>query len=80
MNSSLDDNSYFIFSTELLPENINESFRLFDSGRYKHATSYLDSLAEESGFVLVEHHFCPLRKENGKDVNGCITVLKKSGR
>ena len=76
-SKKMSDNSYFIFSTELLAEDIENNFRLYDSGRYKHSTKYINQLISKYNFKRIEQHFCVLRKENGKDVNGCITILKK---
>jgi len=76
-NKKMRLDSYFIFSTEHLSDSLEGDFKLLDSGRYKHSTKYLDQLKRKYGFTLIEHFFCVLRKENGKDVNGCISVLKK---
>ena len=76
-NKKINKNGYFIFSTESLSDDINDNFRLYDSGRYKHSTKYVNQLVASHNFKIVEQLFCPLRKENNKDVNGCITVLTK---
>ncbi len=76
-HSNMNIGAYFIFSTETLPDELNDNYRQFESGRCKHSTSYINQLINETNFQLIEHKFCTLRKENGKEVKGCITVLKK---
>jgi len=75
-SSKMNKNGYFIFSTEHLTGE-QEDFRLFDSGRYKHSNIYLNQLLSNNNFELVEHNFCTLRKENGRNVEGCVTILRK---
>ncbi len=70
--------SFFIFSTELLEDELNSDYILFETGRYKHSNYYINKLISDSGFELIKHKFCTLRKENGKDVKGCVTILRKT--
>ena len=77
-SKTLTDHGYFIFSTESLPKNISDDYRLYDSGRYKHSIDYIDALATEFYFSVEEHVQCILRLENGKEVYGIVSVLSKS--
>lgn len=76
-STNINKGGYYIFSTESLPENMDDDYRLFESARYKHSNAYINRLAEDHGFELIEHMFCTLRKENNADVKGCVTILQK---
>ena len=66
----------FIYSTERL-EDGNEPYRHVDSGRCKHAVTYLNQLADKYGFEILANEPCLLRKEYGKPITGTLSVLKK---
>ena len=67
----------FIFSTETLNENEPRGYRQYDSGRFKQTVPYLEELAQNNDFEVVEHIACHIRKEYGKYVDGYISVLRK---
>ena len=77
-SNKISNGGYLIFSTEYLPNDASDDFRLFDSGRHKHSINYVNTVASEFGFEVVEHQFSVLRQENGKDVEGNISVLMKT--
>lgn len=68
--------SIFIFSTETTIDD-TEEYKLYDSGRYKHSTDYLDRISSETGFSVIQHKECDLRKERGIAVKGLISLIKK---
>lgn len=76
-SSKISREGIFIFSTELLPDSHNDAYKLFDSGRYKHTTDYIDVTAKSHGFSVIDTMNCVLRKEHGSNVDGTISVLIK---
>lgn len=66
----------FIFSTETTIDD-TEDYKLYDSGRYKHSTDYLNKVSNETGFSVIQHEECTLRKERGIPVKGLISLIKK---
>jgi len=77
-SNNMSSNAYLIFSTEHLPDEANENYRLLESGRYKHSNTYINQLSSDYDFALIDRKFCTLRKENGKDVKGCVVVMRKN--
>lgn len=75
-HNKLNTSGYFIFSTERLPDSFNDDYLLFDTGRYKHSTEYIESLASTFGFQIVDKVISNIRKEDNKDVEGCLYVLQ----
>ncbi len=75
--NNLSTGGFFIFSTELLDDELNSNYIHCETGRYKHSTNYINQLVSDNNFDLIEHNFCTLRKDYGKDVTGCVTVLRK---
>lgn len=69
--------SIFIFSTEKHDSNDTENYRLYDTGRYKHTISYLDSLIKSYGFELIKHNECVLREDGGTPIIGNLSILRK---
>jgi predicted TPR repeat methyltransferase len=59
-----------IFSAET--DSTAEKFTVMANGRYKHNPQYLELLLHNSGYTKVTKTELILRRENGKDVNGCI--------
>jgi len=76
-SKNLAQGGYFIFSCERFPEELNGEFRLYDSGRYKHSTEYIEQLSSANGFELISHEYCAVRKEHGQDAKGYVTTLIK---
>lgn len=75
-HNRLNTSGYFIFSTERLPDNYSDDYVLFDTGRYKHSTEYIESLASTFEFQIVDKVICNIRKEDNKNVEGCLYVLQ----
>ena len=65
--------SYFLFSTESCEE---DGFVLRVSGRYAHARSYIEALAEANGFDVVTCQQEGIRKERGDWIMGDLYVLQ----
>ena len=72
--SALRSGGLFAFSTEV--EEGEDEFVLRPSGRYAHTLSYLRTLADTSGFIIVATERVILRKESKKDVEGNLCVLR----
>lgn len=65
------------FSIENLegdPSPATEGFRLNSTGRYSQSRAYLDTLAQQNGFVVREVHPTVLRVENGQPVQGSLVI------
>lgn len=65
--------AYFVFSTEITQKN---DFELCQTGRFAHAASYIQSIAEAHGFAMKASWRAVLRKECGQDVIGQVTITK----
>ncbi|MBR6355349.1 MAG: tetratricopeptide repeat protein [Alphaproteobacteria bacterium] len=59
-----------IFSVET--DSQAEKYTIQANGRYKHNPEYLKQLLQNIGYTQIEQHDLVLRRENGKDVAGCI--------
>jgi predicted TPR repeat methyltransferase len=71
---SLTKDGLFCFSTELLGEQASSPFLLQECARFAHKQSYIENLANQVGFVIVASKVCKLRKNNGKDVVGLLSI------
>lgn len=71
-NNSL-SGAYFLFSTESCSGN---DYVLRPTVRYAHSKTYIQSLAEEHGFVIEVCQSEGIRKEHGKWIMGDIFILK----
>lgn len=78
-------NGVFAFSAESL-EALSESismtdssdFRLQETGRYVHSIKYLNRLAEECGFKVLEIKEEPCRQEKGEQIMGYLVLWVSS--
>ena len=75
-SSKFSTDGIFIFSTEVVIDDTKE-YKLYDSGRYKHSIEYLDRISAETGFEVIRHESCTLRKERDTPVMGTISLLRK---
>lgn len=72
---------FFAFSTESL-ESLNlassddKGFILNNTGRYAHAKSYLDKLAQNAGFNVIEVKDDIIRMNEGKPVLGYLSLWR----
>lgn len=54
-----------------------DGFVLRNTGRYAHASSYIENLAAETGFSLIEQRSVMLRKDKGQtEINGHLFLLR----
>jgi predicted TPR repeat methyltransferase len=56
-----------------------QDFILLDSGRYAHTRAYIEALAAQQGFRIAALDASVLRQDAGKDVDGLLVVLQRSG-
>jgi len=70
----LNPRGLFAFSTET--NESSEDYRLRQSGRYAHATFYIQQLADTYGFEELEHSQVILRHENEKPLAGTEFLLR----
>lgn len=79
VHSALSSDGYFCFSVELLEERNAEgrSFQLHESARFCHTEAYVTELAKEHSFEISQLEMSDIRKNQGKEVNGLLVVLKK---
>jgi predicted TPR repeat methyltransferase len=78
VSRSLSKTGFFCFSTELLEESTETSFRLHSCARFSHKRSYLEELACNYGFEIVKLETASIRKNQGEDVRGMLAVFKLS--
>jgi len=64
---------WFCFSTEA---GEGADYTLLPSNRYAHTLSYLERLAAQYGFAVLEAERAAVRSENGVDVEGYLLVLQ----
>jgi predicted TPR repeat methyltransferase len=53
-------------------------YRLQPTGRFAHSVPYLRRLASRFGLGIVATRICPLRRNGGRDVLGCLAVLERN--
>lgn len=76
-NTALRPGGMFVFSVEAAGE--SETFVLTGTGRYAHASTYIQQLAADTGFSEIERRAVVLRKDKGQvDVNGHIFLLRRT--
>jgi predicted TPR repeat methyltransferase len=64
------------FSVEKLEDN-STGYRLFPSGRYAHAQTYIGKCLKQHGLEPVEENETVIRKQSGDEVRGLLIVAKK---
>lgn len=76
---SLSGNGLFVFSTELLanaaPPDV--PFQLHACARFAHSRTYIETLAEKTGFMSLAMKQSAIRKNQGEDVQGLLVVLQR---
>ncbi len=73
-HSVLRDKGFFVFSTELGSE---KDYQLQTSGRYTHSKAYIEKLAVEHGFIVLESQQVIGRYQQEKPVQSVISILQK---
>jgi predicted TPR repeat methyltransferase len=73
VRAALRPSGTFCFSTEALD---GGEFVLLPSNRYAHSLAYLERLAAEHGFMVLEASSATVRSEHGADVMGYLLVLR----
>ncbi|WP_320036038.1 methyltransferase domain-containing protein [Halarcobacter sp.] len=76
IKKTINSDSHFIFTIELLDELEKESFQLGKSGRFSHTIKYIESLCKDFGFELIDKEEIILREENKIGQKGAIFILK----
>jgi predicted TPR repeat methyltransferase len=67
------------FSVEKLEDSSTE-YRLFPSGRYAHAQTYIEKCLKHHGLEPVEENETVIRKQSGDEVKGLLIVARKGGK
>lgn len=62
--------THIIFSVEI--DEKTEKYQITPNGRYKHNPQYIEQLLKKLGYLNLEKTFVVLRRENNKDVAGCL--------
>ena len=65
----------FAFSTE----EADSGYQIKSSGRYGHALSYIEALAKEFDWDIVQHQTANIRRDKGKWIRGNLFVLSWKG-
>ena len=82
VSEKLADKGYFCFSTELLVVSNSEDisdvppYRLHDCARFVHQRKYIEELATSNNFEILKISIQPIRKNQGKDVQGILALLR----
>ena len=79
-HGTLSKEGIFAFSTELLEEqNSTDDYVLHKSARFAHSRDYIERLANSANtpFEVIKLLSRSIRKNEGKDVVGLLTILKK---
>jgi predicted TPR repeat methyltransferase len=79
VHESLSPDGLFAFSTELLEERDEQPYRLHANARFAHKKSYIEGLATANSFKILSTKVCTIRKNEGKDVAGCLVIVGKAG-
>ena len=64
----------FAFSTE----ETGSGYRIKSSGRYGHALSYIEALAKEFDWTIVQRQTANIRRDKGKWIRGNLFVLRRN--
>jgi predicted TPR repeat methyltransferase len=64
----------FVFNAEM---DNSKNFELSESGRFVHGKAYLDRIAKENHFEILDYQTVDLRKQNETIVQGHLYLLKK---
>jgi len=51
-------------------------YAITPANRFAHALAYIEGIAHDAGFALVEHAGAPLRREHGADIVGHLVLLR----
>ena len=72
----LKPNGYFCFSVE--SDETIEGFRLRSTGRFAHATSYIQGIIGKYSFEVAQEKDIVVRKESNEPVLGKLFCLRKT--
>ena len=78
VRNSLAPGGLFAFSAEVLEGDGEQSFVLQSCARFAHDPSYIEGLVVEFGFKTKAIETSSIRKHEGLDVKGILTVLQLS--
>ena len=77
----LKDGGMLAFSIEVIADDASpEGFTLLESGRYGQSKRYVRELARKFGFDLEVEEDLVVRKEQTRDIEGCVYILEKTIR
>ncbi len=76
VRAALRPGGWFCFSVEAGEAGAEGGYVLLPSKRYAHAFTYLQRLAREHGFELVEAEAAVVRSENGVELKGHLLLLR----
>ncbi|TAK97450.1 MAG: methyltransferase domain-containing protein [Aquabacterium sp.] len=65
-------NGLLAFSIETSTVHASQDYFLEKAGRYSQSRSYMERMAQEHGFNVLDMHAAPLRTESGQPVNGYL--------
>jgi predicted TPR repeat methyltransferase len=72
----LSTHGLFAFSIEALPAHSPHDYFLMPTGRYAHAGAYVEKLAVQHGFIVLQQRDIIIRTDRSIPVNGSIYILK----
>jgi predicted TPR repeat methyltransferase len=77
VRNTLINGGIFIFSTEMLDGSTSAAYHLHECARFAHNPTYIETLAIQHEFQVLAKKFCPIRKNQGKDVMGLLMIFRK---
>jgi predicted TPR repeat methyltransferase len=66
---------YFLFSTELLS---GDGYTLQKTARYSHSRSYIENLAQQTGFTVFAYQKAILRQQDNQAMEGSLYLLQST--
>lgn len=74
--TALRNKGSFIFTLERHED--TSDYRIHPTGRYSHSENYIQTLARDTGFELIELRRCSTRKEANQEADGWLGIATKS--
>lgn len=71
----LNKNNIFLFNIELLENPANLDFSLQSTGRYAHNMAYIEKLAQQFNFEILENITSTIRSQHDQDIVGMLFVF-----
>jgi predicted TPR repeat methyltransferase len=78
--NAIKNKGFFVFSTERSSLPKKQNYQLQNCARFAHSPDYIKSLAEKTGFDLLDFENSILREQNKQSLEGYLWLLKKKAK